>query len=59
MERKISHLTSRAWGGRKARCRGKARILTDALARAAAVNLARLAAIGLHNALTGWATTAR
>jgi hypothetical protein len=55
IERKIAHFVRRAWGGRKARCRGKARILTDALTRAAAVNLARLATIGLHRAPTGWA----
>ena len=54
VERKISHFTRRAWGGRKARCRGTARILTDALHRAAATNLARLATLGLHNTPTGW-----
>ena len=44
VERKISHFTRRPWGGRNARCRGHKRILTDILARAGAVNLARLAA---------------
>ena len=34
VERKISHFTRRPWGGRKARCRGHNRILTDILARA-------------------------
>ena len=55
VERKISHYVRRPWGGRKARCRGQARILTDILARASAVNLARLAALGLHHRPTGWA----
>jgi hypothetical protein len=55
VERKISHFARRAWGGRNARCRGQARILTDVLTRAAAVNLARLAALGLHRNHTGWA----
>jgi hypothetical protein len=43
------------WGGRKARCRGQKRILTDILARAGAINLARLATLGLHHEATGWA----
>lgn len=55
VERKISHFTRRAWGGRKARCRGQKRILTDVLARAGAINLARLATLGLHHGPTGWA----
>lgn len=55
VERKISHFTRRPWGGRKARCRGQNRILTDVLARAAAINLARLATLGLHTGPAGWA----
>jgi hypothetical protein len=55
VERKISHFTHRPWGGRKARCRGHKRILTDILARAGAINLARLATLGLHHGATGWA----
>jgi hypothetical protein len=55
VERKIAHFTRRAWGGRKARCRGTERILTDVLTRAAAVNLARLSALGLHRSQAGWA----
>ena len=43
VERKISHFTHRPWGGRKARCRGAHRILTDIVTRAGAINLARLA----------------
>ena len=44
VERKIAHFVRRRWGGRNARCRGTTRILTDVLTRAAALNLARLAA---------------
>ena len=55
VERKISHFTHRPWGGRKARCRGQKRILTDILARAGAINLARLATLGLHHGPAGWA----
>lgn len=55
VERKISHFTRRPWGGRKARCRGKKRILTDIVTRASAINLARLAALGLNHGPTGWA----
>jgi hypothetical protein len=55
VERKISHFTRRPWGGRKARCRGKKRILTDILTRASALNLARLATLGLHQGPGGWA----
>jgi Transposase DDE domain/Transposase domain (DUF772) len=57
VERKIAHFTRRAWGARHARCRGTARILTDVLSRAAAINLARLATLGLHHPPTGWALT--
>ena len=55
VERKISHFTRRPWGGRNARCRGKKRILTDILTRASALNLDRLATLGLHHRPTGWA----
>jgi hypothetical protein len=54
-QRKISHFTRRPWGGRKARCRSQKRILTDILTRASALNLARLATLGLHHGTTGWA----
>ena len=57
VERKIAHFVRRPWGGRKARCRGTTRILTDIVHRAAAVNLARLAALGLHDTPTGWTIT--
>ena len=55
VERKISHFTRRPWGARKARCRGQKRILTDILTRASAINLARLATLGLHYGTGGWA----
>jgi hypothetical protein len=54
-ERKIAHFTRRPWGGRQARCRGRARILTDILTRACAINLANLALRGLHFSPDGWA----
>ncbi len=54
-ERKIAHFVRRTWGGRKARCRGQTRILTDILTRAAVLNLARLAVLGLRRTSTGWA----
>lgn len=56
VERKIAHFTRRPWGGRRARCRGRRRILTDALSRAGVLNLARLATLGLRHGATGWAT---
>jgi hypothetical protein len=58
VERKISHFTRRAWGGRKARTRGLARITTDLCARAAALNWARLAVLGLDHEPAGWALRA-
>lgn len=56
VERKISHLTRRPWGGRKARCRGQERNLTDLLTRASVINLANLARKGLRSGATGWVT---
>jgi Transposase DDE domain len=49
VERKIGHFVRRSWGGRKARTRGKARVLTDVLTRAAVLNLARLGVLGLRH----------
>jgi hypothetical protein len=54
VERKIAHFVRRGWGGRKARCRGQTRIVTDVLTRAAVLNLARLAVLGLRHAPAGW-----
>lgn len=55
VERKIAHLVRRLWGGRKARCRGLERVATDLDTRAAAVNWARLAVLGLTFANGAWA----
>jgi hypothetical protein len=55
VERKIAHFTRRSWGGRKARTRGLARVATDLDTRAAALNWARLAVLGLHLGDNGWA----
>ena len=55
VERKIAHFTRRAWGGRRARTRGVARITTDLVTRAAALNWARLAVLGLEHSQVGWA----
>jgi IS5 family transposase len=54
VERKIAHLMRRVWGGRKARTRGRVRIATDLDTRAGAVNLARLAVLGLSFGDSGW-----
>ena len=52
VERKIGHLIRR--GGRRARVRGTSRVDADFRLLAAAVNLARLAALGVRNATDGW-----
>jgi hypothetical protein len=54
VERKIAHFTRRLWGGRQARCRGLERINTDVATRAGALNLARLATLGLGWGPHGW-----
>jgi hypothetical protein len=58
VERKVSHFTRRAWGGRRARTRGLARITTDLVTRAGALNWARLAVLGLDHGQAGWALRA-
>lgn len=55
VERKISHYVRRPWGGRRARMRGRARVTIDAYTRAAALNWARLATLGLTFRDQGWA----
>ncbi len=56
VERKIAHLMRRRHGGRRARMRGQARVAADFNLLAAAVNLARLATLGLtHTPRRGWA----
>lgn len=53
VERKIGHLMRRRHGGRRARMRGLTKVAADFALLAAAVNLARLAALGLtHHG--GW-----
>ncbi len=54
VERKIAHFVRRAWGGRKARCRGLARVSTDVDTRAGVLNLARLAVLGVAWSNGGW-----
>jgi hypothetical protein len=55
VERKIAHLTRRRHGGRRARMRGRHRVAADFTLLAAAVNLARLATLGLTHSTRGWA----
>jgi len=58
VERKISHFARRAWGGRNARVRGRRRISSDVDTRAGALNLARLAVLGLGHDGDGWSVAA-
>jgi len=55
VERKLGHLMRRRHGGRSARMRGRPRIAHDFAWRAAAVNLARLAVLGVTHGAGGWA----
>ena len=55
VERKIAHLMRRRHGGRRARMRGLTRVSADFNLLAAAVNLARLAVLGLTHTTRGWA----
>ena len=55
VERKIAHLMRRRHGGRRARVRGITKVAADFSLLAAAVNLARLGALGLRRATgQGW-----
>ena len=56
VERKIGHLMRRRHGGRRARVRGTTKVAADFSLLAAAVNLARLGALGLQRAAGGWQT---
>jgi hypothetical protein len=58
VERKLAHLMRRRHGGRHARVRGRPKIDADFNLLAAAANVVRLAALGLHSTTTGWAVTA-
>jgi transposase len=55
VERKIAHCMRRRHGGRRARMRGTERVAHDFATLAAAVNLARLAALGVRHTAAGWA----
>jgi hypothetical protein len=55
VERKIGHLMRRRHGGRRARVRGQTRVAADFALLAAAVNLARLAVLGLGRDSGTWA----
>lgn len=55
VERKIAHFVRVAWGGRNARTRGRQRVATDLETRAAAVNWARLATLGVSFTDGRWA----
>jgi hypothetical protein len=55
IERKIGHLMRRRHGGRRARVRGHTKVHADFALLAAAVNLARLATLGVTHNATGWA----
>ena len=50
VERKLAHMMRRKHGGRRARVRGRVRVAQDFCFLAAAVNLARLAVIGIEKA---------
>ena len=54
VERRIAHLMRRRHGGRRARVRGRPRVAADFSLLAAAVNLARLAVLGLSRQGAGW-----
>jgi len=56
VERKIAHLTRRRHGGRRARMRGRSKIAADFKLLAGAVNLARLATLGLTRHNDAWIT---
>ena len=58
VERKLGHLVRRHHGGRRARVRGTVRVDADFRLLAGAVNLARLAMLGLRGTAQGWAVAA-
>ena len=58
VERKIGHLMRRRHGGRRARVRGLARVAADFALLAAAVNLARLAVLGVTYRDGAWTARA-
>jgi Transposase DDE domain/Transposase domain (DUF772) len=58
VERKIGHLMRRRHGGRRARVRGLVKVAADFALLAAAVNLARLAVLGVTASNGSWAAAA-
>jgi transposase len=58
VERKLAHLLRRRHGGRRARVRGRLRVAQDWRLLAAAVNLARFAALGVRSRPGGWPAAA-
>jgi Transposase DDE domain/Transposase domain (DUF772) len=58
VERKLAQLMRRRHGGRRARVRGRPKVNADFNLLAAAVNLARLATLGIASTPTGWTITA-
>jgi len=58
VERKIGHVMRRHHGGRRARVRGQPKVAADFALLAAAVNLARLAVLGLFGVGGNWAVRA-
>lgn len=55
VERKLAHLVRRQHGGRRARVRGRQKVGADFALLAAAVNLARLAVLGITGSGGTWA----
>jgi hypothetical protein len=55
VERKLGHMMRRKHGGRRARVRGRHKVDADFNLLAGALNLARLAVLGLRLTTTGWA----
>jgi len=54
IERKIAHLMRRRHGGRRARVRGQPKVSADLALLAAALNIARLAVLGVAAGHDGW-----
>jgi len=58
VERRIAHLVRRRHGGRRARVRGRPKVAADLSLLAAAVNLARLAVLGIFRSGPTWTVRA-
>ncbi len=58
VERKLGHMMRRRHGGRRARVRGTVRVDADFRLLAGAINLARLAVLGVRGSANGWAVAA-